>query len=901
MLVTSRIHPLTLPLLIFGLISMFALPFLFTGQLFADPLFADQRSKVQLSAEEQAFLKEHSCIVIGIEKEWMPSAIVRKDGSIVGYDIDILNLVNQNTGANFTVHLDHWHTLIEEAQNRKIDGLGDIIPTEQRKQYFNFSLEYCRLLRMVIVLKGNPHDIKSWNDLKHRRIAIQTGNQLDEKTVQRVPTATIIWTDTAAEQINALIQGKADAIFGSGVYMYLAGKLGITTLQFAFAMDETLSVHYALRKDWPLALSIMNKGLGAIPKDEYNRIYTKWLGYISEEPFDYLRLMKFVLPVVLAVAICLILYFKKINRQLLSAQKALKKDILDRKRAQAELDWESRVNKAQAELGNALISVDQSIDDIASKVLSSAQALTLSEYGFVSEIDRDTLECRVYMLSSMFGESCNVPESNKIISFPRGKDGLYPGLWGHALNTGIPFYTNSPNTHPESKGLPQGHVPLDRFLSLPVKYGGTITGLIALANPPVDFNDRHIAAVQQLADLYALAIQRNHNQEDGKHIEDQLRQIQKMESLGTLAGGIAHDFNNILSVIIGHSELALLAVEKGKNNTTSIKQIIKASDRAKGLVEQILAFSRKMEPILRPIDLNQVINETEELLKRTFSRMISISADLCDDLWPINADAGNMTQVLINLCANAQDAMPDGGRLTIGTENIVLDTQAASHLAGMEPGNFVCLGVSDTGCGMDQKTMEHIFDPFFTSKEVGKGTGLGLSTVYGIVKSHGGHIICHSEPGLGTTFKIYLPAMAHQSESEKLTDTENENIQGNDETILLVDDEEQLRDIGKLQLERWGYRVITAASGEEALDLYQQHTEEINLVILDISMPGMGGHKALKELLKLNPGLKVIISSGYSLSGQLNDVQNNGAAGFIAKPFSAEEMLGKIKEVVNQP
>ncbi len=882
----SRTNYLILFLLALGFMSMTTVPCPALGQPEA----------IQLSSEEQAFLKQHPRIVIGIEQEWEPAAIVRKDGAVVGYDVDILARINQNTGANFTLQLGHWKDLLEKAKNREIDGLGGTSVSEQRKTYFNFSDRYCRLVRMVMVLKGNPLNIKRFGDLRDKRISIQKGNQFDEETVKRLPSATIIRTDTAAELISALIHGKADAAFGHGVYMYLAGKLGISTLQFAFAMDQELDIHFSLRNDWPLALSIMNKGLRGIPEDEYNRIYVKWLGAAPEKPFDYLLFIKIALPLALAGALFLVFYFRKINQQLLFAQKELKKDIYDRKKAQAELDWESRVNKAQADLGNALISLDQGIEDIAGKVLSSAQALTRSEYGFVAEIDRKNHDCRVYTQTSMFEDA---GKSSQVVIFPRGKDGLYHGLWGHALNTGQAFYTNTPASHPQSNGLPQGHVPLNRFLSVPVKYGGAVTGLIALANPPQDFIDSHIGAVQQLADLYALAIQRNRDQEDGQLIETQLRQAHKMESLGTLAGGIAHDFNNILSAIIGYSELALWEVEADKNNAPSIRQIIKAGSRASDLVEQIMAFSRKMDPVLRPLDLNQVIRDTKKMLERTFPGMISIELLLSDDLWQIHADPGNMTQVLINLCANAKDAMPDGGRIVIETGNLILDSLTAARHAQAAPGRYVRLAVLDTGCGMDQETVECIFDPFFTSKEVGKGTGLGLSTVYGIITSHGGHIECSSTPGTGTTFNIYLPSMQSENSSEKLEKQKGGNIQGHAETILLVDDEVQIREIWNKQLTHWGYQVITAGSGEEALNIYQKNIDTIDLVILDISMPGMGGHKAMEKLLDLGTGIKIIISSGYSLTGSLKDVETKGAAGFISKPFSATDMLEKIREVLD--
>ncbi len=382
-------------------------------------------------------------------------------------------------------------------------------------------------------------------------------------------------------------------------------------------------------------------------------------------------------------------------------------------------------------------------------------------------------------------------------------------------------------------------------------------------------------------------------------LEQQLRQSQKMEALGTLAGGIAHDFNNILAAIIGYSELALEDAQEGMASPQQIGEILKAGMRAKELVDQILTFSRKMEPRLKPINLNRVISQTEALLERTIPKMIKIEHRLADDLWLINADAGQMTQVLMNICTNANDAMPDGGSLIIETDNVTLDEEYADHHVDAKTGDYVQLTVSDTGCGMDRDTQEHIFDPFFTNKEIGKGTGLGLATVYGIIKNHGGCIMCYSEIAQGTTFKVFLPAIRY-SEPAEVPEAEPVEIAGGSETILLVDDEAAMRKLSQRILTRHGYKTLLAQSGEEALEIYSKPDGGIDLVVLDVNMPGMGGHNCLPALLKINPEAKVIISSGYSQKIQLKETLLSGAAGFIPKPYKQTEMLKTIREVLDR-
>ncbi len=389
---------------------------------------------------------------------------------------------------------------------------------------------------------------------------------------------------------------------------------------------------------------------------------------------------------------------------------------------------------------------------------------------------------------------------------------------------------------------------------------------------------------------------------DRKHMEARLRHAHKLEALGTLAGGIAHDFNNILMAITGYSELAMLDIEKGVSNGNRLREILKAGARAKKLVDQILSFSRKVEPELRPVDLNILLAQTAMILERAIPKMIRLENRFAKNLWPINADPAQMAQVLMNLGTNARDSMPEGGVIRIRTENVVIDAERNGETGDEEEavsGKYVLLDVSDTGHGMDRETLEHIFDPFYTRKEVGKGTGLGLASVYGIVKSHGGHLECRSRVGQGTVFKIYLPAIEPRDRSEK-REPEPAIPPGGKETVLLVDDEEPLRELGKEILQVHGYQVKLARTGEEALEIYKKDRDDIDLVLLDLSMPGMGGQKCLEKLTRFDPGVKVIITSGYSLHGRTKDISSAGASEFVAKPFRSRDMLKAIRNVLDR-
>jgi nitrogen-specific signal transduction histidine kinase/CheY-like chemotaxis protein len=381
-------------------------------------------------------------------------------------------------------------------------------------------------------------------------------------------------------------------------------------------------------------------------------------------------------------------------------------------------------------------------------------------------------------------------------------------------------------------------------------------------------------------------------------LQKQLQQAQKMEAIGTLAGGVAHDFNNLIQAISGYTELLLMTKDEEDSDYRRLKSIERSIGRAGELTKQLLIFSRKVETQLQPTNLNQEVTNVTSLLKRTIPKMIHIDVHLSDDLNIIRADPVQIEQVLINLAINARDAMPEGGTLTIETRNAILDEEYSNTHPGSKPGSYVLLTVSDTGYGMDKDTQDRIFDPFYTTKDIGKGTGLGLAMVYGIVKSHGGYIMCYSEVGRGTVFKIYIPQMDPLVEGALAQSLEEPR--GGYETLLLVDDEDPVRDFAEQILSRYGYTVITAASGEKALDVYLQKKGEIDLVILDLIMPGMGGRKCLEKLLDINERVKIIIASGYSLEGFAKETVEMGARSFLNKPYESRTILRAVREVLDE-
>ncbi len=381
-------------------------------------------------------------------------------------------------------------------------------------------------------------------------------------------------------------------------------------------------------------------------------------------------------------------------------------------------------------------------------------------------------------------------------------------------------------------------------------------------------------------------------------LQKQLLHAQKMEAVGTLAGGIAHDFNNLLQVTLGYSELLLTSKDEEDPEYEDLSRILQAAKSGAELVQRLLTFSRKVEPRAVLLNLNKHIVQVQKLLRRTLPKMIDIQTDLSGDLAEINADPIQMEQVLMNLAVNASDAMPNRGKLILETKNVTLDEEYCRTNVATHPGEYVLLRVSDTGQGMEKKTIEHIFEPFYTTKELGRGTGLGLAMVYGIVKQHGGFITCYSEVGRGTAFSAFFPAMGKPTDSE--VKKIGEIPASGTETILLVDDEPPVRELGERILAKAGYTVLVAGNGIEARDLFIGNGKQIALVILDLVMPDMGGQECLCELLKIDPRAKILVASGYSPDDGMRGILELGARGFVHKPFRFKELLQQVREVLDE-
>ena len=480
---------------------------------------------------------------------------------------------------------------------------------------------------------------------------------------------------------------------------------------------------------------------------------------------------------------------------------------------------------------------------------------------------------------------------------------------GTAIRTGKPCQlscdSNSPGFVPwKNEALQRGWFVA---IAVPLFLDGEILGALSLYGDATEtFSEEELNLLGQLADDLSFGLMTIRLREAQKRAEQerealrtQLMQSQKMEALGTLVGGIAHDFNNMLQSILGYSEMLLIGKQKGDLGYDDLQTIIQTARGGADLVMKLLAFGQQAPIFPIPLELNHEIKELITLISRTFAQGIQIDVDFTDGPTTIRADPKQIAQVIMNLAINSSEAMPNGGRLKVATKAVSLDEKYCRSLRGAKPGGFVMLSVNDTGRGMDKETLLKVFDPFFSTKERGspRGTGLGLSVVKGIVEQQGGHITCESQPGKGTEFRIYFPAI--DTPLVALETTVPAAHSGGSETILVVEDTESVVDLEERILGNAGYTVIKSTDGKKALEIYSARRQEISLVILDLIMPEMSGRECLMKLLKIDPSVSVLIASGYSPSDELHDEIRPLVKGFLHKPFGVAQLLITVSSALS--
>ncbi len=563
----------------------------------------------------------------------------------------------------------------------------------------------------------------------------------------------------------------------------------------------------------------------------------------------------------------------------------------EHKRAEEE---QTRLRRRLEMLWNIARMADADYPTLCDHVLVEITAMTQSPYAFYGFLNEEETVMKIYAFSAGAMKECRIQD--RPIEYPL----VNAGLLGDAVRFRRTLIINDYKSCPVRKGTPEGHIELSRILIVPVFSHGRIVTLAGVANKPTDYTEDDARQIESFATNVQVIMDRRQAEEEKEKMQAQLLQAQKMEAIGTLAGGVAHDFNNLLTAIRGYIDLVMMKVDETEPFYRNLKQIRNASVRAADLTRQLLLFSRKQPMEFIHLNINRTVDDLLKMLNRLIGEDIEIRTFLEPDIWTVRADPGSIEQVIMNLAGNARDAMPNGGSLTIRTENVLLDEEYCRVALEARPGKFVCLSVEDTGVGMSKNITQHIFEPFFTTKEAGKGTGLGLSVVYGIVKHHEGWINVSSIFGRGSTFRIYLPASSEKSEDEERRADPFHYLHGSGERILLVEDEEGVRSFASEVLRESGYSVAEAANVHDALEIFEREKGDFHLILSDVVLPDKSGLHLVDQLLSYKPDLRVLLSSGYSdQKSQWRLIQEREFR-FLQKPYALADLLQAVKDVMDK-
>lgn len=906
-----------------------------------------------LSEAERGWLDQHGPVVFVSQTRYPPFEFVEEGGERAGMCIELVRWMATELGFRAVFR----DMAFKDAQEAVLVGQADVLTSlffsDERDTRFDFSEMTWEVPALIFVRAGRP-DIVRLEDLNGKRIAMQRGDYAAEFLRARGIAFELLDTVTFGEATDVVVAGTADAVIGDQqIVLYHIFSQGLT--------DQVQSVGeplYLGRNCMAVAegrrelVAILNKGL-ALARDRgvFDSITRKWLGtrYGVRESWVQRNLESILfLSALPALAAGLFFVWNARLRRAVARKTEQLRESEARYRHFIEAlpvgvyqrspgvdNRLTMVNPALLEMLECRDAVELMAVGSGATYVKPEQARRLNELlvdtgradGFEAELRTGGGRAiRVKIWARRIGEGETARIEGVIIDMTEAlraeeerrrlaaaieqaaETVVITDLEGGILYVNPAFERTTGFSRTEVLGnnprlLKSGEQDeaFYRRLWRTISEGHTWTG--RLVNRRKDgmlyTEDACISPVRDESGAVAnyVAVKRDVSREIA--LEQQLQQAQKMEAVGQLTGGVAHDFNNLLQVINGHAELALSGLAEDAPPRQHLEEIASAGGRAARLVGQLLAFSRRQIMRLETLEPNAVIHELMRMLRRVISESIHLVFQPGQGVCPIQADRGMLEQILLNLCVNARDAMPEGGSLVIATRDMVLDHVNTVEYPDVAHGRYLLLTVSDSGCGMESGVLEHIFEPFFTTKPVGKGTGLGLATVYGIVRQHNGHISVRSEPGRGTDFRILLPASAAEVVAPP-SSPPGSRVGGGNETVLLAEDDAMVRNLVRSVLQRAGYRVLVACDGEEAVALFGQHAEEVDLLLFDVVMPRLGGRLASDRILAQRPGLPVVFASGYSEDAIHSDFVLEPGVTLLSKPYVVEELLRTVRSRLDE-
>ncbi|BHH85331.1 transporter substrate-binding domain-containing protein [Desulforhopalus sp. 52FAK] len=801
---------------------------------------------VELTPAEQAWLKQHPVIRLAPDPEFKPIEFFDENNNYQGIGADYARLIAEKLGITIEIiQCENWDEVLVLAQQRQVDMLNAVVKTPQREKYLLFPEPYLKIPSVIIVKKTVTREL-TLEMLKGMHVVMVSGYGYVDLIRNTYPEIEIDLVADLKAALRKVSFGIADAFVGDLATASFYIELDkITNLKLAGESEPPNISGFAVRSDWPELSSILEKSIAQITDEERKTIYRKWIHLGTASGLTTKEVQIVLLGVLLVITVLVagfLLWNRMLNRKVQERTEALQKEIAERKL------YEKAFRKSEKRfLDLAKNSTDLIWEFDENEIFTYTSDRIVDLLGYTPE----------ELIGRSAFEPMPSPEAGKIAKeFYRFKDERKP--FSNLIN--VNTHRNGTDVIIESSGVPI------------IDSEGTFRGYRGI--------DRDITKRVNL--------------------EEELRQAHKMQAMGTMAGGIAHDFNNILVAIIGYAELAKMDSSLSDDAAGHINEVLTAGHRAKGLVEQILTFSRKNLDKNHPIEPHLVIKEALKLMRASLPTTIELSEDISEDNGLILANSTNIHQIVVNLCTNALHAMKsEQGTIEVSLRRVELHQPDVVGDDVSRSGTFVELIVRDTGCGMTKATVERIFEPYFTTRDAHKGSGMGLAVVHGIVQNCRGHIQVDSSPGRGTTFKVYFPVYAGEKSIEAGIQEKGPIPKGT-ERILFVDDEETVVSLCQMILEREGYHVTAHFSSLKTLELFQNSPDDFDLVITDQTMPDLRGSELAQKLREIRADIPIILCTGYSTTISEDQASELGIDKYMTKPISRRAMLLAVREVLDK-
>lgn len=899
---------------------------------------------VQLTAEERAWLEAHAVITVVQDPGWPPIEFADDQGAPSGITDDYLRLVEQRLGVTFKrVTRLNWQDAYDRLKRWDIDMTTSVAVTPERRDFWAFTKPYMSI-PIVIFAQNDVTYIPDMQDLSGKTVAVVDGYAVSDWIPRDFPRIRLVKVKSAKEGIDAVQQGRVFAFIDNMlVVSYYLAKLKTANVKIVGETPYINAQCMAVRKDWSILAEILQKALESISEKERAEIYQKWVPVRYEHGFNYALAWQ-VAGLLAAIILGLLIWNRRLSREITrrrAAEAALEDEAIRRRilversrdgivilnqngsvyeanRRFAEMlgysfeevsrlsvwDWEYVLPKDRVlemlgsvdEKGDSFETRHRRKDGTTYHVDIRTNAAVFAGQKLIFCVCRDITERkkaeevheRLMAAIEQTDDTVVITDSRGAIqyvnpAFERSTGysreevlGRNPGIFGGG---------------PQDKELYQtlwgtisaGNTWKGRVVNR--RKDGALITLAASVSPVRDSSGRIVNFVAVARDMT-----------EQLRLQSQFEQAQRMESVGRLAGGVAHDFNNMLGVILGYTEIAMTKTDSSSPIYGDLQEVLRAARRSAEITRQLLAFARKQTIAPKTVSLNETVEGMLKMMRRLIGEDIDLVWLPARDLWSVKMDPSQLDQIFANLCVNARDAIVNVGKITIETSNVAFDRAYCEDHPGFFPGEFVQLAFSDDGTGMDQETLGRIFEPFFTTKGAGQGTGLGLATVFGIVKQNEGFINVYSEPGKGTTFKIYLPRS-----SDNVPRAEEQvggPVSGHGETVLLVEDEAAMLFLAERFLNGLGYRVLTAKTPEAAIKIAADYEGEIHLLITDVVLPGMNGKDLSAEILRMRPLAKCLYMSGYTADTIAHRGVLDEGVQFIQKPFTLRQFADKVADAL---